>query len=283
MTPQDNPPAPLSDEDRAALLDVARAAADAARIATLRWFRADALAVEDKAAEGAAALPGFDPVTRADREAEAAMRAVIRSRRPADAIRGEEHAATEGGPLTWVLDPIDGTRAFISGAPTWGVLIALNDGARPVIGLIDQPFTGERFEGVVAPDWSAATWRRGAETRALSTRPCPDLSQATLFTTFPEVGAPADRTGFEAVRDRVRLTRYGLDCYAYALLAMGCVDLVIEAGLQPYDVQALIPVVEGAGGVITGWRGEPCADGGRVVAAGDPRLHAQALRILAEY
>jgi histidinol phosphatase-like enzyme (inositol monophosphatase family) len=267
---------PLTDAERAALLDVARAAADAARAPALRWFRADALTVDDKGGAGA-----FDPVTRADREVETAMRAVIAAARPADAILGEEHGASGEGRLTWVLDPIDGTRAFIAGAPTWGVLVALNDGARPVIGLIDQPFTAERFEGVVGDGWAAATWRRGAETRALATRPCATLAEATLFTTFPEVGTPAERAGFEAVRDRVRLTRYGLDCYAYALLAMGCVDLVIEAGLQAYDVQALGPVIEGAGGVITDWRGGPCWDGGRVLAAGDPRVHAEALAILA--
>jgi myo-inositol-1(or 4)-monophosphatase len=265
----------LDDIARAEILSVAREAADAARGPALRWFRGGALAVDDK---GAGA--GFDPVTRADRETETAMRAAISAHRPGDAILGEEHGGDAGDGPTWVLDPIDGTRAYISGAPTWGVLIAFNDGARPIVGLIDQPFTGERFEGVVGDGWSASTWRRGSETRALSTRPCAALAEATLFTTFPEIGDAAERAGFEAVRDRVKLTRYGLDCYAYAMLAAGCVDLVIEAGLQPYDVQALGPVIEGAGGIITNWTGGPCWNGGRVLAAGDPRVHAEALAIL---
>lgn len=259
---------PLSD-----LLDVAHEAADAARGPALAGFRAPALAVKDKGVEG------FDPVTVADQQAEAAMRAVLARRRPQDAVLGEEDGATPGASgLTWVLDPIDGTRAYISGAPTWGVLVALNDGRRPVIGLIDQPFTGERFEGVAG---RASTWRRGTETRTLRTRACATLADATLFTTFPEIGTQAERGAFETVRDRVRLTRYGLDCYAYALLASGCIDLVIEAGLQTYDVQALIPVIEGAGGVITGWLGEDCQNGGRVIAAGDARIHAAALKLLA--
>jgi len=271
--------ATLDDAALTALLDVARLTADAARAPALEWFRAPALGVEDKGGAG-----WFDPVTAADRAVEAAMRAVLRARRPDDAILGEEAAATPGvSGLTWVLDPIDGTRSFISGAPSWGVLVALNDGARPRIGIIDQPFTGERFEGVCGDGWSAATWRRGAQTRALSTRPCARLEDATLFSTYPEVGTAQDRLGFEAVRDRARLTRYGMDCYAYALLALGCVDLVIEAGLQPYDVQALIPVIEGAGGVITDWRGQPCPQGGRVLAAGDARIHAQALALLQSF
>lgn len=271
--------ADLDDDTLSALLDVARETADAARAPALAWFRAPALDVEDKGSAG-----WFDPVTAADRAVEAAMRAVLAARRPGDAILGEEAAATAGvSGLTWVLDPIDGTRGFISGAPTWGVLVALNDGARPRIGLIDQPFTGERFEGVCGDGWAAASWRRGAETRALATRPCARLADATLFSTFPEVGDAQDRKGFEAVRDRVRLTRYGMDCYAYALLAMGCVDLVIEAGLQPYDVQALIPVIEGAGGVVTDWRGRPCPQGGRVLAAGDARAHAAALALLQDF
>lgn len=256
------------------LLSVARRAADAARVPCLRYFRAG-VAVDDKAARG------FDPVTAADRAAEDAIRAVISAARPDDAIVGEERPAVSGGSgVVWVIDPIDGTRSYISGAPSWGVLIAAGDAAGPSVGVIDQPFTGERFEGVSRGARREARWTRGAETRPLATRSCARLEDATLFTTYPEVGSPAERRGFEAARDRVRLTRYGLDCYAYALLALGCVDLVIEAGLRPYDVQALIPVVEGAGGVITDWRGGSCAGGGRVLAAGDSALHAQALRLL---
>jgi histidinol phosphatase-like enzyme (inositol monophosphatase family) len=201
--------------------------------------------------------------------------------RPDDAVRGEEEADTAGGSgVTWVIDPIDGTRAFLCGAPSWGVLIAAGVGGRPVVGLIDQPFTGERFEGVSTADARSAVWTRGAERRALRARRGAALDSATLMTTFPEIGTEDERSAFAAVRDRVRLTRYGLDCYAYALIAMGTVDLVIEAGLKPYDVQALIPVIEGAGGVITSWTGGDCAEGGRVLAAGDPALHAEALALL---
>ncbi len=270
-------PAPVPEATLASLVAAAHAAADAARPIALRWFRAPALGVDDKAAPG-----GFDPVTIADRDAEAAMRATLARLRPDDGVIGEEIAAKPGtSGFTWVLDPIDGTRAFIAGAPTWGMLIAVNDGVRPIVGLIDQPFTGERFEGVVVGASRGARWTRGAESRALKTRPCARLEDATLLSTYPEVGDATEAAAFNAVRRRARLTRFGLDCTGYALVALGCADLVIEAGLQPYDVQAVIPVVEGAGGVITGWKGEPCAQGGRVVAAGDPRVHAAALEMLA--
>jgi myo-inositol-1(or 4)-monophosphatase len=157
------------------------------------------------------------------------------------------------------------------------VLIGLDAGAGPVLGLIDQPYTRERFIG----GFGRSVFRREGLERPLATRPCADLSQAVLYTTFPEIGTPAERAGFEAVRDRVRLTRYGLDCYAYALVALGQVDLVIEAGLQAYDVQGPIGVIEAAGGVVTDWRGGPAHRGGRVVAAGDARVHAAALEHLA--
>jgi histidinol phosphatase-like enzyme (inositol monophosphatase family) len=275
-------PADLSPADLDALRAAAFAVADAARAACLPHFRAAGLTAEDKGGPG-----WFDPVTVADREAEAAMREVLGRLRPGDAILGEEQGTSRGASgretgLSWVLDPIDGTRGFMAGTPTWGVLVALNDGARPVLGVIDQPFTGERFWGVSHGTRRGAEWTRGADARPLRTRPCAGLASATLFTTFPEVGTAAERAGFEAVRDRARLARYGMDCYAYALIAAGSVDLVIEAGLAAYDVQALIPVIEGAGGVITDWRGGDCQRGGRVLAAGDPRTHAEALAILSQ-
>jgi len=261
----------LSESDKAALADTAHALADAARAAVLPYFRATDLATEDKG------KGRFDPVTAADRAAEAAMRVVLAESRPDDAILGEEEVAKPGtSGLTWVLDPIDGTRGFISGTPTWGVLIALSDANGPIFGIIDQPFIGERFEGgfgrarVVGPQGEAA----------LSTRAKTDLSDAMLFTTFPEVGTPCERSGFEAVRDRVKLTRYGLDCYAYALVAAGQVDLVIEAGLESYDISAPIAVIEAAGGIVTDWHGGPVHHGGRVVAAANAGLHAEALALL---
>lgn len=264
-------------DETEALLALAHRAADAAAAPSLRHFRS-ALAIDDKTGDAA----GFDPVTQADRETEAAIRAVIAAARPDDAILGEEEAARAGASgVVWVIDPIDGTRAYIAGAASWGVLIAAGDADGPKIGIIDQPYIGERFAGVSAGGVRRAQWRRGEASRALATRRCARLEDAILMTTFPEIGTEAERAAFSRLSARARLTRYGLDCMAYALLAAGCVDLVVEAGLQPYDVQALIPVVEGAGGVITGWDGAPCAQGGRVVAAGDRTLHARALEVLA--
>lgn len=260
--------------DRAGdLWATAEALADIAAEASLPLFRAPGLLAANKARRG------FDPVTRADRDAEAAMRAYLGRHRPADGILGEELGTrpSESG-LTWVLDPIDGTRAFLSGATTWGTLIALNAGGRPLMGLIDQPYVGERFMGGLG----RAVMRRGRIEKQLATRTCAELGEAILYTTFPEVGTAEERAGFEAVRDRARLTRYGFDCYAYGLVALGQVDLVIEAGLMAYDVQGPQAVVEAAGGLMTDWRGRPAHNGGRVIAAGDPRMHAAALELLAQ-
>ncbi|MDO5620401.1 MAG: histidinol-phosphatase [Paracoccus sp. (in: a-proteobacteria)] len=245
--------------------------ADAARVQTLARFRNDDLATDNKQAGG------FDPVTEADRAAERAMRALLAELRPDDGILGEEYGEQPGrSGLRWVLDPVDGTRAFISGAPSWGVLIAVEDASGPVYGLIDQPYIGERFEGGFGH--ALLTGPHGTRPLATCAR---GLADATLMTTFPEVGTAAERAGFDRVRDRVRLTRYGLDCYAYALLAMGQIDLVIEAGLQPYDIAAPIAVIQAAGGIVTNWQGGPAHPGGQVVAAGSADLHAQALALLA--
>ncbi|RMF41610.1 MAG: histidinol-phosphatase [Alphaproteobacteria bacterium] len=259
--------------DGKALIATACQLADTARAITLGHFRRRDLATENKAGQG------FDPVTQADREAEEAMRAILAERRPADAVLGEElgHSPGSSG-LTWVLDPIDGTRAFISGAPSWGVLIAVDSGEGPVLGVIDQPWTGERFLGGFGEAWTERCGRR----EGLATRRCATLGDAVLYTTYPHIGSPAELAGFNKVRDRVRLTRYGLDCYAYALLAAGHVDLVIEAGLQRYDIAAPQAVIEAAGGVVSDWRGRPAHLGGRVLAAGDPACHAQALEILSK-
>ncbi|MBA3323788.1 MAG: histidinol-phosphatase [Rhodobacteraceae bacterium] len=261
----------FSAEAQRVLLRTAGELADVAAARCLPLFRSPALVADNKAAQG------FDPVTQADREAEAAMRAHLAAKRPEDAVLGEEFGPTAGtSGLTWVIDPIDGTRSFLCGAPSWGVLVGLDAGEGPVLGLIDQPFTGERFIG----GFGRAVLRRGGRETPLATRQCARLADAALFTTFPEIGTPAERAGFEAVRDRARLTRYGLDCYAYALVALGQIDLVIEAGLQPYDVQGPQGVIEAAGGVVTTWTGEPAHRGGRIVAAGDARVHAAALELL---
>jgi histidinol phosphatase-like enzyme (inositol monophosphatase family) len=257
--------------DAAELMAVAHAMADAARIATLRHFRSATLDAESKEAGR------FDPVTIADREAETAMRAVLAERRPADAILGEEFAARGGeSGLTWVIDPIDGTRAFLSGAPTWGVLIAVGDAGGPRFGIIDQPFIGERFEG----GFGVARSTGPMGPRRLRTRAPRPLAAATLYSTFPEIGTPEEAAAFRRVAGRVRLTRYGTDCYGYALVALGQIDLVIEAGLQAYDVQAPMAVIEAAGGLVTDWQGRRNPAGGQVIAAANPQIHAAALALL---
>ena len=234
-------------------------------------FRSDRLNTENKRPAD------FDPVTEADRAAEQAMRAVLAELRPDDAILGEEYGAQPGrSSLTWVLDPIDGTRAFLCGAASWGVLIGLSDGEKILYGLIDQPYTGERFEGGLGQ----ARLRGPAGIRDLRARRGVDLSSALLLSTYPEIGTTAETAAFGRVTKQVKMTRYGPDCYAYALLALGQVDLVIEAGLQSYDIAAPIGVIEAAGGIVTDWQGGPAIDGGQVIAAGSRELHAAALALL---
>lgn len=254
-------------------LALAHLLADAARVEILPHFRRSGLDTQNKEAAG------FDPVTIADRSAEQAMRALLTEHRPHDGIWGEEYGRQKGtSGREWVLDPIDGTRGFISGTPTWGVLIALSDQNGPTLGLIDQPYTQERFVGASG----VAELVGPFGTVPLRARSVADLNQAILFSTFPEIGNPVERAAFEAVAARVRLTRFGMDCYAYALLAAGQIDLVIEAGLNAYDIQAPIAVIEAAGGVVTSWRGEPAHMGGRVLAAANAGLHAAALALLAD-
>ncbi|WP_298434323.1 histidinol-phosphatase [uncultured Jannaschia sp.] len=251
---------------------VAEALADAARIVTLEHFRTP-LEVASKGDR-------FDPVTVADRAAEAAMRDILARLRPDDAILGEEAGAKAGTTgWTWVLDPIDGTRGFISGTPTWGVLVGLRDADGPRLGIVDQPFTGERFFGA-SFGASVAHWTRGDERQKLRVRATADLADATILTTFPEVGTAAEGAAFARVARHCRLTRYGMDCYGYALLAAGHVDLVIEAGLQAYDILAPMALVQAAGGIVTDWQGGPAQDGGTAIAAATPALHAAALDLL---
>ncbi|MCX8073913.1 MAG: histidinol-phosphatase [Candidatus Binatia bacterium] len=262
----------LSTEELQEFLAFAHRLADVAGAAILPFFR-QAPAERNKSATG-----GFDPVTAADHAAEEAMRQLIRQRYPEHGIFGEEQGRHAGsGALTWVLDPIDGTRAFLTGIPLWGTLIALNDGTAPVLGVMDQPFTGERFVGSALGAWFL---HRG-HTTPLRVRACTSLGEARLQCTDPRIFQPKERAAFDELQSRVQLTRFSGDCYAYCMVALGCIDLVVESGLQPYDVQALIPIIERAGGVMTNWRGGDCSGGGQVIAAGDPRVHAQALEILA--
>ncbi len=237
-------------------------------------FRA-ALEVADKGGPR-----GYDPVTVADRAAEAVIRARIERAYPDHGIRGEELGWRKGtSRYTWVVDPIDGTRSFILGQMHWATLIALHDGRRVVAGVAHQPFVGESFVGEAG---ARAEWRRGRERRRLRTRRCRSLEEAVLACTDPTMFRnDRDRAAFRRVAERVRLTRWGGDCYAYCLLAMGLIDVVIESSLQAYDIQALIPIVESAGGVVTTWDGGPCEEGGSVVACGDPGLHRRVLRRLA--
>jgi len=268
--PQPLRPAPDSPEARA-LWSLAERLADAARAAVLPWFRRPDLAADSKSAAG------FDPVTQADRAAEDAIRAILAVERPLDAILGEERGAAAGtSGLTWVIDPIDGTRGFLSGTPTWGVLVALADAGGPFLGVIDQPYIGERFCGglgraEVTGPLGRAPW---------AARPPRPLAEAIVMTTFPEVGTPAEGAAFARVARAARLVRYGTDCYAYALVAAGQVDLVIEAGLAPHDIAAPIAVIEAAGGLVTGWDGGPAQEGGQVIAAANPAVHAAALALL---
>jgi myo-inositol-1(or 4)-monophosphatase len=238
--------------------------------AILPFFRTS-LGVENKSAFG------FDPVTAADRAAESAMRSMIRENFPEHGIVGEEFGPENpDAEYIWVLDPIDGTKSFIAGMPAWGTLIALTRGGKPVYGMMHQPFTREHFTG----DGAVARYRGPAGSRDLRVRSCASIEEALLFTTSPLLLHGADRAAFDRVEAKAQLSRYGGDCYAYCMLAAGHVDLVIETDLKPYDIMALIPIIEGAGGIVTTWEGASVEAGGRVLAAGDKRVHAAALALL---
>ena len=203
--------------------------------------------------------------------------ALIRKSFPDHGIIGEEYGQERAdAEYVWVLDPIDGTKSFISGMPAWGTLIGLLRSGEPVFGMMSQPFTRERFSG----GGGAARYRGPAGERDLRARPCARLSEAVLFTTSPRLMNDADRNSFGRVEDAVRLSRYGGDCYAYCMLAAGHVDLVIETELKPYDVLPLVPIIAGAGGMITSWEGGAPHAGGRVIAAGDKRMHKAAIELL---
>lgn len=247
-------------------------AAAAAEI-TLPLFRS-ALEMEDK--------PGrayYDPVTNADRNAEAAIRKLINERYPDHSIFGEEYGhEVNASPLTWTIDPIDGTRAFVLGLPLWGTLIALHSGAEPVLGLLGQPYMGERYIG--CPGIGLAELRSERGTRKLKTRDPGSLKHASLSATHPSMFKGKMVGAWEELASSVRLQSYGGDCYGYGLVALGTHDLVVEASLSAYDIQALIPIIEAAGGLVTTMDGHPADLGGTAVAAGNAEVHAAALEIL---
>jgi histidinol-phosphatase len=220
----------------------------------------------------------YDPVTEADRKAEEAIRELIGTHYPNDAILGEELGEKEGSSgFRWVLDPIDGTRAFIAGQPLWGTLIGLERHGVPLVGVLDQPFLDERFVGTS----SETLLVREGTTEKMATRACVHLGAAVICTTHPMTHFSEDeRARYLRVEKACLLSRYGGDCYGYALLAMGFIDLVIETDLKRWDVSALIPIVQGAGGIVSDWHGRPILDGGNIVAAGDARVHAEALNLL---
>jgi len=254
----------MTDRVSAAYLALAGELAERAGAIIRRYFR-QKIAVEQK--------PDRTPVTIADREAEKAMRELIEAHYPAHGIWGEEFGRVRPeAEYTWVLDPIDGTKSFISGVPLFGTLIALAFKGKPVLGVIDQPISRERWVG-------ASGHESKLNGKPVKTRPCADLREATLFASSPDMFEGAAASGFERLRGAVRLTRFGADCYAYGLLAAGFVDLVVEANMKPYYYCALVPVVEGAGGIITDWQGKALSlhSDGRVAASGDPRL-AEAAR-----
>ena len=256
-----------------ATLTFAHHLADRSGAATLRYFRKE-ISVANKQSDG-----GFDPVTAADQAAERVMTNLVARTFPDHGVIGEEYGTTKtDARFRWVFDPIDGTRAFIMGQPMWGTLIGLLDGDDPILGIMNQPFTGERF-------WAsheAAHYRLGdGRAKRIKTRNGIKLSSAILTTTHPELFTVArDGKAFARLAEKVRMMRYGGDCYNYCLLAAGFIDLIVEVDLKPHDIVALIPIVERAGGVISTWEGRPASSGGRIIAAGDKKLHQAALKVL---
>lgn len=246
-----------------AFVELAHRLADAAGPIIKRYFRSGAVIVDKD---------DLSPVTVADRESEAAMRAIIAEAQPAHGVLGEEMGADRAdAEYVWVLDPIDGTKSFVTGKPLFGTLISLTHRGVPVIGIIDQPVLGERWLGIAG---EAARFNG----QTIKTRACAKLADAWLYATTPQMFVGADARAFENLAGSVKFPLYGADCYAYGMLAAGWTDLVCEASLKPYDWCALVPIVEGAGGRITDWEGRALtiASGGRVLAAGDARMHAEA-------
>ncbi|MGD9802183.1 MAG: histidinol-phosphatase [Hyphomicrobiaceae bacterium] len=259
----------------AKLVETAHDLADASGKAILKHFRRE-IPIDNKAAGGS-----FDPVTEADRAGERAVRKRLSMLHPNHGIVGEELGTKVGSaPYTWIIDPIDGTRAFITGMPLWGTLIGVTCEDRAEIGLMDQPYTRERV-------WSSASathWRgTDGRVRRVRTSPCARLEDARMTTTSPDLFARGyESAAFARLRVDARLTRFGGDCYAYCLLAAGHIDIVVEAGLKPYDIVALIPIIERAGGIVTTWDGGRAENGGRILACANAKLHELVVKRLSK-
>ena len=266
----------LSRRKLAAFSRFAHQLADLSVDILLGYFRSG-VSAEGKTGKGESI--GFDPVTEADRRVECAIRDAIKAAWPDHGIVGEEFASHgEDNAFVWRVDPIDGTRSFLAGLPTWGTLIGLAHEGRNIIGLMSQPFTGERYWS----DGVASHYRGPGGERRLATSDCAKIENALLATTDPywfDEGEEA--RAFARLRDSARMTRYGGDCYSYCLLAAGFIDIIVESGLNSFDIAGLVPIVRDAGGVITTWQGDPPDEGGQIVATANSALHEKVLRILA--
>ncbi len=264
----------MNEQEKLKLITLAKQIALLGGKKALNYFRDPKVGIKNKS------LRMFDPVTCADLESEDKMRDFIKKARPLDTVIGEERGISPGSSeFTWVLDPIDGTRAFVSGIPVWTVLVGLVKNNVPVLGVVYQPFTDELFIGGLG----RSEYIRGDYSHLTSVRSCSDIDRAFLSSTFPEIGTVIERQAFEAIAKQVKICRYGLDAYAYALLAIGQLDIIVEAGLKSYDVQSPIALIEAAGGVVTDWNGGSAIHGGRVLACGDKALHKSAINILSNY
>jgi histidinol phosphatase-like enzyme (inositol monophosphatase family) len=266
---QARPDGPFLDNER--LIAFFRSAAEAAARETLPRFRT-AMGIDNKETDG------FDPVTEADKAVEEAVRSLLRGLFPGHGILGEEFGLENpDSRYRWVIDPIDGTRAFISGVPVWGTLIGLLEDGKAVAGMMAQPFTRELFHAGLEGAGSYEGPHGKAELRTRNTH---DLADAMLFSTSPFLQTGQNKPRYDALEASVRMARYGTDCYAYAMLAAGHVDIVCESGLKPYDIVGLVPLIERAGGVVSQWDGGAAEEGGNILASANPRLHEQAMEIL---
>ncbi len=269
----------LNETQLKSLLRDANLLADLAADAIRPCFRAS-IEVQNKrggAGRDSTASAEIDPVTLADRAAEEVIRDKLSEIRPEDSVFGEEFGFRQGSSgLCWIIDPIDGTRGFVCGLPTWGTLVAVHNGVSTVAGVMNQPILEERFVGSSL----GAYLKSNTVSSSLSVSGKTELTEAYLCTTSPDLFVGSKLAAFRRLQQRVSISRYGTDCYGYAMLAAGQVDAVVETGLQAYDIQALIPIIEAAGGIITGWSGEQITDGGDVVAAASTELHATILECL---